>query len=136
MSLIMPDHLPTSPNQSRTRIRARPDTRDRSNEPRARMVRLTVNLPADLADRMRDAVYWTPGLTLAWFVASAIRTSLTELEAANRVPFPKRARQLRPGRPRLMGQSLKLRPHPGLSEAPHPADSSSPLTTGLRSNHE
>ena len=61
------------------------------------MVRLTVNLPAELADRMRDAVYWTPGLTIAWFVASAIRTSLAELETLNRTPFPKRARQLRPG---------------------------------------
>jgi len=65
MSLIMPDHLPISPNQSRTRIQARPDMRDHSDEPQTRMVRLTVNLPADLADRMRDAVYWTPGLTLA-----------------------------------------------------------------------
>ena len=81
------------------------------------MVRLTVNLPADIADRMRDAVYWTPGLTLAWFVASAIRMSLTELETINRAPFPKRAGKLRPSHPRLMGQSLKLPPRPSKSGA-------------------
>ena len=136
MSLSLPDHLPIPTKQGRTRRQTGPETRDNSDEPRARTVRLTVNLPADLADRMRDAVYWTPGLTLAWFVASAIRASLTELETINRVPFPRRARQLRPGRPRLMGQSLKLRPRVTTSGTPHPTNSSSPITSGLRSNHE
>jgi hypothetical protein len=74
---------------------------DKGDRLRRKMVRVTVNLPAELADGMRDAVYWTPGLTLAWFIAAAIRTSLTELESFNRAPFPKRARPLRPGRPRL-----------------------------------
>lgn len=136
MSLSLPDHLPIPTKQGRTRRQTGPETRDNSDEPRTRTVRLTVNLPADLADRMRDAVYWTPGLTLAWFVASAIRASLTELETINRVPFPRRARQLRPGRPRLMGQSLKLRPRVTTSGTPHPTNSSSPITSGLRSNHE
>jgi hypothetical protein len=36
-----------------------------ATEGKPRMVRLTVNLPSDLAEQMRDAVYWTPGLTLA-----------------------------------------------------------------------
>jgi hypothetical protein len=136
MSLSMPNHLPILTKQSRTRMQGRPATQDHSDQLRTTMVRLTVNLPAELADRMRDAVYWTPGLTIAWFIASAIRTSLTELETINRAPFPKRARQLRPGRPRLMGQSLKLRPRFTTSGTFDLADGLSPITPVSRSSHE
>ena len=44
-------------------------------------VRLTVSLPGDLVDRLRDAVYWSPSLTLAWLVAQSLRTSLAEMES-------------------------------------------------------
>ncbi len=91
----------------------------------SRKIRLTVNLPNDLVEQMRDAVYWSPGLTLAWLVARALRTSLAELHASNRGPFPRRAKPLRAGRPRLAGQSMRV-DVPGLlhhaaqeSVAPH-----------------
>ncbi|HEY6085798.1 MAG TPA: hypothetical protein VIU63_10410 [Nitrospira sp.] len=71
-------------------------------------VRLTVNLPKDLVEQMRDAVYWTPGLTMAWIIARAMSTSLAELHSTNRGPFPKRAKPLRAGRPRLNGQTMTL----------------------------
>ncbi|HJT22770.1 MAG TPA: hypothetical protein VJ746_20015 [Nitrospira sp.] len=74
----------------------------------SRKVRLTVNLPKDLVEQMRDAVYWTPGLTLAWLIARAMQTSLTELHSTNRGPFPKRSRPLRAGRPRLTGQTMTV----------------------------
>jgi hypothetical protein len=79
----------------------------------SRMVRLTVNLPSHLVEQMRDAVYWTPGLTLAWLVARAVRASLTELETIHQGPFAKRTKPLRAGRPRLLGQSMKVQPHVG-----------------------
>ena len=75
-----------------------------------KMVRLTVNLPSHLVEQMRDAVYWTPGLTLAWMIARAVRVSLTELETVHQGPFPRRLRPLRAGRPRLVGQSMHVRP--------------------------
>jgi hypothetical protein len=84
----------------------------RAAERKPRMVRLTVNLPSDLAEQMRDAVYWTPGLTLAWMIARAVRTLMAEMELSNKGPFPKRARPLRAGRPRLVGQSMKVQPPP------------------------
>ena len=71
-------------------------------------VRLTVNLPKDLVEQMRDAVYWTPGLTLAWLIARAMRTSLAELRPTNQGPFPRRTQPLRAGRPRLTGQTMTL----------------------------
>lgn len=136
MSLNITDHLPLSTKQDRVRMQGHPDKHDHSATRRTKMVRLTVNVPADLADRMRDAMYWTPGLTLAWFIASSVRMSLAELESTNRAPFPKRARQLRAGRPRLMGQSLKLRPSLTRNGTFQLAESSSPITAVSRSNHD
>lgn len=76
----------------------------------SKMVRLTVNLPSLLVEQMRDAVYWTPGLTLAWMIARAVRASLTELETVHQGPFPRRLKPLRAGRPRLVGQSMHVQP--------------------------
>jgi len=73
-----------------------------------RKVRLTVNLPQDLVEQVRDAVYWTPGLTIAWLIARAMRTSLADLHSTNHGPFPRRAKPLRAGRPRLIGQTMNL----------------------------
>ena len=83
---------------------------------RPRMVRLTVNLPSTLVEQMRDAVYWTPGLTLAWMIARAVRASLADLETIHQGPFPRRLKPLRAGRPRLVGQAMNVRPL-GSSEA-------------------
>lgn len=71
-------------------------------------VRLTVSLPSDLVDRLRDAVYWSPSLTLAWLIARSLRISLTEMESFRQGPFPKRTNALRAGRPRLLGQTMNL----------------------------
>jgi hypothetical protein len=40
----------------------------------ARKIRLTVSLPTDLDDCVRDAVYWRPSVTLAWLLAQSLRT--------------------------------------------------------------
>ena len=77
-------------------------------EPRS--VRLTVSLPSDLVDRLRDAVYWSPSLTLAWLIAQSLMTSLREMESLRQCPFPKRTRALRAGRPRLVGQTMNVSP--------------------------
>ena len=71
-------------------------------------VRLTVSLPGDLVDRLRDAVYWSPSLTLAWLIAQSLRISLTEMESFRQGPFPKRTNALRAGRPRMLGQTMNL----------------------------
>jgi hypothetical protein len=83
----------------------RPDRPDRQE---SRKIRLTVSLPGDLVDRLRDAVYWSPSLTLAWLIAQSIRTSLAEMELVRQGPFPKRTHALRAGRPRLVGQTMNV----------------------------
>ena len=95
-----------------------------------RMVRLTVNLPSHLVEKMRDAVYWTPGLTLAWLIARAVRASLADLEIIHQGPFPRRLKPLRAGRPRLVGQSMDVRPSGG-GEGNGPAKSGQGVPTPM-----
>lgn len=61
--------------------------------------RLTVHLPVELIERVKNAVYWTPGLTLARLAEEALRQALADLEAARGAPFPPRERPLTVGRP-------------------------------------
>ncbi|MCS6294932.1 MAG: hypothetical protein H8K09_01735 [Nitrospira sp.] len=62
--------------------------------------RMTVSLPADLLERMRDAAYWTSGSTMAGLISSAIEDLLHNLESQNGRPFSPRLQDLKPGRPR------------------------------------
>lgn len=110
MSMTTATSSTSGENMQRLQISGNKKTETEPRQPR--MVRLTVNLPSNLVEQMRDAVYWTPGLTLAWMVARSVRASLNELETVNQGPFPRRAKPLRAGRPRLLGQSMKVQPQP------------------------
>ncbi len=62
--------------------------------------RMTVSLPAELLERMRDAAYWTSGTTMAGLISSAMEDMLHNLETQNGRPFSPRLQDLKPGRPR------------------------------------
>lgn len=62
--------------------------------------RVTVSLPTDLLERVRDAAYWTPDTTMAGIISSAIENLLEHLESQNGRPFSPRLQDLKPGRPR------------------------------------
>jgi hypothetical protein len=62
--------------------------------------RMTVSLPTDLLERMRDAAYWTSGTTMAGLISSALEELLNNLESRNGQPFSPRLQDLKPGRPR------------------------------------
>lgn len=64
-------------------------------EPRER---LTVQLSHDALDRLRNAVYWTPGLTITDFVEQCIISTVDRMERKRGEEFPHRAAALRPGR--------------------------------------
>jgi len=59
--------------------------------------RITVQISADTIERIKNAVYFTPGLTLAAFAEQAFIRAVDRLEKEK--PFPKRDGELRTGRP-------------------------------------
>ena len=61
--------------------------------------RITVKLPVQTIERMRNAVYWTPDLTLTKLVAEAVAERLDLIESQRGEPFPSRQGKLKTGRP-------------------------------------
>jgi hypothetical protein len=61
--------------------------------------RMTFHLPVDVMERAKNAVYWTPGLTLADLAAEALSEAVDRLEKKRGHAFPSRASELRGGRP-------------------------------------
>jgi hypothetical protein len=63
-----------------------------------RKERVTLSLSADMVERLRTVVYWSPKLTLTGVVESAVQSALAKLEKGKR--FKKRRGKLAVGRPR------------------------------------
>ena len=61
--------------------------------------RLTIHLPVDLINRVKNAVYWTPGLTLAELGEVGLGHVVEKLERKRGEVFPMRERELSGGRP-------------------------------------
>ena len=61
--------------------------------------RLTVHLSVQLIDRVKNVVYWTPGMTLAAFAESALENAVDEMERDRGERFPPRNGELKGGRP-------------------------------------
>lgn len=61
--------------------------------------RLTVQISSEVIDRIKDAVYWTPGLTLSALSEEAFIKIIDFLESERKSPFPKRKEELKSGRP-------------------------------------
>jgi hypothetical protein len=61
--------------------------------------RITVQISEDVIERLKNAVYWTPGLTLASLAEEAFSKAVDALENEREAPFPKRKEELKTGRP-------------------------------------
>ena len=62
-------------------------------------VRFTVNISPDAVEKARDAVFWTPGLTLAELVERSVSREVERLAEERGEPFPERAGELTRGKP-------------------------------------
>jgi hypothetical protein len=61
--------------------------------------RLTVHLPIDLIERIKNCVFWTPGQTLAGFAENVLTDAIDKVESERGEPFPHRNQELKGGRP-------------------------------------
>ena len=61
--------------------------------------RLTVHISVDEIERVKNAVFWTPGLTLAQLAEDALSGAVDKLEKKNGKKFKARTSDLKGGRP-------------------------------------
>lgn len=61
--------------------------------------RLTVHVPVDVIDQVKNSVFWTPGLTLSDLAERAFRDAVYKLEKKSGKRFPHRTSDLKGGRP-------------------------------------
>lgn len=71
-----------------------------AEEVKVQKERVTIHVPSELIDKVKNVVYWEPGLTLAAFAELALQRLLDDLEKERGEPFPPRRRhRLFGGRP-------------------------------------
>jgi len=75
-------------------------------------VRRTFIVGPEAVERARNAVYWTPGMTLAELVTSALHEKVDRMESAQGSTFEHRESELRGGRPLQNMKKYMLRKPP------------------------
>lgn len=51
-------------------------------------VRISAEISGDVADRIKNAVYWTPGMTMAGFIEESLANGIEDLEQEKDEKFP------------------------------------------------
>src|SRR5262249_17834508 len=67
--------------------------------PPFRRSKITVHLREDLIERVKNAAYWNPRLTIASIAEMGIYQAIEAVEKENGGPYPRRQEELRGGRP-------------------------------------
>ena len=61
--------------------------------------KLTVHLTHDLIERVKNAAYWNPRLTIASIAELGVRFAIEQVEKEHGGPYPPRESELKGGRP-------------------------------------
>ncbi len=91
-------------------VEQRPERSVEAQKPKAKAVapvvaekrskqKLTVHLNPDLADRVKNAAYWNPKLTIAGIAEQGIRLAIEKHEREHGGKYPPREAELAGGRP-------------------------------------
>ena len=63
--------------------------------------KVSAEVDYDVAERVKNAVYWTPGLTMARFIERALEDAIQKLEDERGGRFDQREMELVGGRPMI-----------------------------------
>jgi len=88
-----------SPNRNAIAVLNGEDSTPQKKQKSSKKQRITVQISEDVIERLKNAVYWTPGLTLASLAEEAFSKAVDQLEEEKEAPFPKRKEELKTGRP-------------------------------------
>lgn len=89
-----------NPLRANARLRPEGPAVDRRQEPVDGHVRVTVKLPQLVVERLRSAVFNTPGLTVAGFIENCISNGVDRMEKRRGRKFPAYKGTLPAGRPK------------------------------------
>ena len=64
-------------------------------------VRISAEISGDIANRIKNAVYWTPGMTMAGFIEESLDKAIENLEQEKGEKFSQREGRLVGGRPMI-----------------------------------
>lgn len=89
----------TSPLDAMVPLGRQDEPRKAPERAKAPKERVTFQLPVDVIEQARNAVFWTPGATMAAIMEAALTAHLKRLEKERGEPFPARSGAIRTGRP-------------------------------------
>lgn len=102
--VVVPEPATVRDGTAKPRRTSRPVNADRQDrqdevEPKTGKRKLTVHLDAELADRVKNAAYWNPRLTIASIAEQGIKHAIEKHERDRGGKYPPREGDLIGGRP-------------------------------------
>jgi predicted DNA binding CopG/RHH family protein len=88
-----------STNTGRNEFEEKQDINPQKTAKQSKKQRITVQISVDVIERIKNAVYWTPGLTLAALAEEAFSKVVDKIEEERGEVFSKRREELKTGRP-------------------------------------
>jgi hypothetical protein len=68
------------------------------SKPAKKRQKITLTMDSDLVERLKNTVYWSPGLSLCSLLEEGAEIMVNQLEKENGKPFPERNGELKKGR--------------------------------------
>ena len=102
---LIPDRVGEQANEEAQANNVAPFRREQTPQPEPskaesqKQEKLTVHLTHDLIERVKNAAYWNPRLTIASIAEVGVRYAIEQVEKENGGAYPPRESELKGGRP-------------------------------------
>jgi hypothetical protein len=91
---LIPDRI-----SAKAEVIQHPATAGQGEARRQKKEKITVHLTHDLIERLKNAAYWNPDLTIAGIAEVGVAFAIEQVEKEHGGPYPQRKRELKGGRP-------------------------------------